>query len=114
MKNELKTLDEIDHIHTVKIIQLLEGPENIYVMMEHVPFGDLKEVFTKNEGFSESTIRQICKQILLALKYLHETKNIIHRDLKPENVLVDFFDKDADKIHIKLVDFGFACYMDQN
>ena len=40
---------------------------------------------------------------------MHE-KNIVHRDIKPENILI----KSVDNLEIKLTDFGFATYFDQN
>ena len=53
----------------------------------------------------------IIKQLLLALNYMHQ-QNIAHRDVKPENILLS---KEADgSLNIKLTDFGFACFYDQN
>lgn len=34
-----------------------------------------------------NTVREICRQSLLGLDYLHRVCNIIHTDLKPENVV---------------------------
>ena len=47
--------------------------------------------------------RLIIQDILKALNYIH-SKNIVHRDIKPNNVM--FNDQG-----IKIVDFGFACYV---
>ena len=51
----------------------------------------------------------ILKQLFLALKYLHSTKNIMHRDIKPENILVSDYDFSKNRVYIMLTDFGFAC-----
>ena len=110
LKKELQTLDEIDHPNIVRIIQLLDGKKFFYIMMEHIDGGNLKEVIAKNKGFKQEISRRIIRQILEALKYLHQVKKIMHRDLKPENVLIYDF-KEGEHIQIKLVDFGFASDM---
>ena len=46
-------------------------------------------------------------EIVLALEYLREQK-IVHRDLKPENILLT---KD---FHVKVADFGTACWADRD
>lgn len=43
-------------------------------------------------GLPITLVRQISKQILFALDYLHNECGIIHTDLKPENVLVEIHD----------------------
>lgn len=107
LRKELSTLDEVDHANIVRIIQLFNSPKLIFIMMEHIDEGSLKEVIVKNGGFKPEICRQIIKQILSALEYLHETKKIAHRDLKPENVLVDKFIV-GHSIQIKLVNFGLT------
>ena len=36
-------------------------------------------------------------------------RNIVHRDIKPENILL----ANMEKLEIKLTDFGFATYIDE-
>ena len=43
------------------------------------------------------------KQLLSALKYLHDI-GIMHRDIKPENLIL----KDEEGLVLKLADFGLA------
>ena len=43
-------------------------------------------------GLPITLVKQISKQILLALDYLHRECGIIHTDIKPENVLVEIHD----------------------
>ena len=50
------------------------------------------------------------KQLVSALKYLHEKKEIVHKDIKPDNLLVELIDFEAKKIQVKLTDFGFAAF----
>ena len=69
-----------------------------------------------NQPFSEEIVQYLMKQIVSAIKYIHN-KNIIHRDLKLENILVNFnSEEDKKNINmlkskIKLIDFGFARYL---
>lgn len=56
---------------------------------------------TKKFNSPESYVGGVVRQVLEAVKYLHQI-GIVHRDLKPENIIVD----DAD--NIKICDFGWA------
>ena len=80
--------------------------------MELARYGQLESFFDSEENedaLKEEVIVLILKQIINALKYLHDTKNIVHRDLKPENVLVSDKDLSRNRVYIMLTDFGFAC-----
>ena len=43
----------------------------------------------KYEGIPMPIVREITKQTLMGLDYLHRICNIIHTDLKPENVVFE-------------------------
>jgi serine/threonine-protein kinase SRPK3 len=45
-----------------------------------------------HRGIPMPLVKQITKQVLLGLDYLHRDCGIIHTDLKPENVLIDIGD----------------------
>lgn len=46
--------------------------------------------------------RNIAKQVLIGLDFLHRYCGVIHTDLKPENVLLCLTDKEIVNNHIKL------------
>lgn len=66
--------------------------------------GSIYDNLLKVRRFSESTVRFISAQIVLALGYLHAS-NIVHRDLKPENVLM------YPNGYVCLADFGLAKFL---
>ena len=62
--------------------------------------------------FKEQTAAKIVKQILSAIKHLHD-HGICHRDLKLENIMLESsqFKKDP---QIKVIDFGLASYFTES
>lgn len=87
MQNELKTLEDTTHPNIPKIFELFEDEKNYCIVMELVEGGNMEEKL-KNEGtIAEIEVAKVIEQVLLALNYMHTTKNIIHRDLKLQNLL---------------------------
>ena len=63
---------------------------------------DLEKFFTLiPKRFSESDIKHIFYNMVVALNFLHSC-NIIHRDLKPSNILID------EDLSVKICDFGLS------
>ena len=84
------------------IYNVHEDNENINIIMEYAPNGNLFELLSKEKnGFSEYKAFEYFIQVVNAVYYLHNN-NIIHRDIKPENILIGEDNK------IKLCDFGWA------
>lgn len=55
-------------------------------------FSDLQIMMEGYGGLPLSLVKQIARQLLLALDYLHKICGVIHTDIKPENVLVEITD----------------------
>ena len=76
--------------------------------MEKCVGGELFDRILEKEYFSEKEAARIFKQILLAVKYCHNS-GVCHRDLKPENFI---FESKADDSDIKIIDFGLSKVFD--
>jgi CheY-like chemotaxis protein/tRNA A-37 threonylcarbamoyl transferase component Bud32 len=77
----------------------------LYMVMEHVGGGDLRQLTRKKERLSIPQAVAFTMQLLSGLAEAHGS-GIIHRDIKPSNVLIAHL-KDGSTI-TKLVDFGIA------
>eukprot|EP00444_Apocalathium_aciculiferum_P046601 CAMPEP_0183530092 /NCGR_PEP_ID=MMETSP0371-20130417/23873_1 /TAXON_ID=268820 /ORGANISM="Peridinium aciculiferum, Strain PAER-2" /LENGTH=493 /DNA_ID=CAMNT_0025729933 /DNA_START=15 /DNA_END=1496 /DNA_ORIENTATION=+ len=80
----------------------------MYKMMvvELVDGGSLASIIAKNGRLDERIARNVFRQTLGGLKFMHGCK-ILHRDLKCDNILVCSESLEVDS-RIKLIDFGVA------
>lgn len=78
-----------------------QDDENLYLVMEYLPGGDLMNLLIKRDILTESESRFYTAEMILAIESVHNL-NYIHRDLKPDNVLL------GEDGHIKLTDFGLC------
>ncbi|KAJ3027142.1 hypothetical protein HDV00_011391 [Rhizophlyctis rosea] len=105
LRQEISILMGIEHPNVVRIYNVVDEPENVYIVLELVSGGELFDAIIENQKFSEEVTRSIMLQIFNALKYLHD-RGITHRDLKPENILLT--SKEPGDWRLKLSDFGLA------
>ncbi|KAH1177512.1 serine/threonine-protein kinase 10-like [Mauremys mutica] len=99
---EIDILACCDHPNIVKLLDALYWDSRLWILIEFCPGGAVDAAILELEkGLTEEQIQVACKQILLALQYLHSCK-IIHRDLKAGNVLLTL---EGD---VKLADFGVS------
>ena len=103
---EIELLKNLEHPNIVKYYNFLKEENHIYIIMEYLEGSTLRQYMRDNsENINEDIAREIIKQLLNALSYLHYSCDICHRDIKPENIM--FTEKD-DISHIKLLDFGLS------
>ncbi|KAH3902338.1 serine/threonine/tyrosine protein kinase RAD53 SCDLUD_002158 [Saccharomycodes ludwigii] len=100
---ELDILQRLEHPRVVSLKAFYEDSNNYYLVMEFVSGGDLMDFVAAHGPINEDASREIIKQILEAIDYIH-SKGISHRDLKPDNVLIE---QDS-PVLVKLTDFGLA------
>ncbi|WFD29130.1 non-specific serine/threonine protein kinase [Malassezia sp. CBS 17886] len=75
-----------------------KGPNGSHVCMVFEVLGENLLGLIKryqHRGVPVHIVKQIAKQVLLGLDYMHQSCGIIHTDLKPENVLICIDDVEA-------------------
>ncbi|KAI5212118.1 hypothetical protein AUEXF2481DRAFT_254 [Aureobasidium subglaciale EXF-2481] len=99
---EIAIMKLLDHRNIVRLYDVWENHNELYLIMEYVEGGELFHYIEECRGLGEQESVYIFRQIVAALLYCHRM-HIHHRDLKPENILLD-----RENIQVKLVDFGMA------
>ena len=121
LDNEIGILRDIDHPNIVKLYDVKETSQFYYLVTEFCNGGGLSDCLEQyqekhNKAFPEEIVQYLMKQIVSALRYLHN-KTILHRDIKLDNILVHFENeedrrnKNMLKAKVKMIDFGFARYL---
>uniref|UniRef100_A0A669D6P1 non-specific serine/threonine protein kinase n=1 Tax=Oreochromis niloticus TaxID=8128 RepID=A0A669D6P1_ORENI len=105
IENEVAVLRKVKHPNIIMLIEEVDTPSELYLVMELVKGGDLFDAITSSAKYTERDASIMVYNLAGALKYLHSL-NIVHRDIKPENLLV-FEYPDGTK-SLKLGDFGLA------
>ena len=101
-KTEEEVMDIISHPNIIECYEIFEINDYVYFVLEYAPKGNLYE-----KKFTVKQVKNIIFQLVSALSYCHN-RGILHRDIKPENIVLF---KDG---LIKLIDFGWACFYDEN
>jgi 5'-AMP-activated protein kinase catalytic alpha subunit len=94
----LKFIKENPNKNIVKIEQIYEDFNYIYVVMEYLPT-TLTSVLDKK--LNDKDKNEITKQLANGINFLHQN-GIIHRDIKPDNIMIDKY------FNVKIIDFGFS------
>ncbi|RDW81300.1 serine/threonine protein kinase ATG1 [Aspergillus mulundensis] len=105
---EIDILKNLLHPHIVALLDCLETPSHIHLVMEYCALGDLSQFIKRRESLkdhsytrhmiskypnvpggalNEVVVRHFLKQLASSLKFLRD-RNLIHRDIKPQNLLL--------------------------
>ena len=70
-------------MNIVRLVDVHSDPLHYYIVLELLTGQELLARLRKMERFTESEAADIMRQLVSAVRFLHE-KRIVHRDLKPE------------------------------
>uniref|UniRef100_A0A8C5EF56 Serine/threonine-protein kinase DCLK2 n=1 Tax=Gouania willdenowi TaxID=441366 RepID=A0A8C5EF56_GOUWI len=105
IQSEVSILRRVKHPNIVLLIEEIDTPTELFLVMELVKGGDLFDAITSSNKYKERDASCMLFNLASAINYLHNL-NIVHRDIKPENLLV-YEHQDGSK-SLKLGDFGLA------
>ena len=105
VRTEIEILKICQHPYIIKLYDIFENIDYIYIIMEYCSGGDLFS-FIKKRNFilKEEKVVVFMYKLCKAVYYVH-SYGIAHRDIKPENVLLTSESEDAD---VRLLDFGLS------
>jgi serine/threonine protein kinase len=98
---EAKAVASLMHPNIIQIYDAGKHGDFLYIAMEYVAGGSLKQRIRQEKRLSVTAALDIAIQVVQALQHAYE-RNIVHRDIKPENILL------SEEGKAKLVDFGLA------
>lgn len=102
--DEVRLQQMMNHKGVVKILNVIEDDNTVYIVMEHMSKGSLFDLLVSGEQLTEAQARKYFLQLIDAVETCHSS-NIAHRDLKAQNILLD------DHGNAKIADFGLAAEM---
>ena len=94
-------LSQLHHPFIVNMIYSFQDHDNLYLVMDLLPGGNLRYHISIKRRFTEKQNKFLIGCILVGLEYIH-CQNILHRDIKPENLVFD------SRGYLRITDFGIA------
>ena len=101
-RNEAKTIAKFNHENIVKVYDIEERYQTLFIVMEHLEGMSLRKALQKMLRLSAKQVVSYLLQVCAGLAYAHE-HGIVHQDIKPGNIFILPDEK------IKILDFGLAC-----
>lgn len=108
IQREINFLKRARHPFISDLFEVIETPNNYYLVMEYVRNGTLLNNINEHGTLNETDAAIVFSQLIMVIRYLHEECNIAHRDIKAENILFD-----ASR-NLRVIDFGLSNTPDQN
>ncbi|WEH17926.1 serine/threonine protein kinase [Streptomyces sp. VNUA24] len=100
---EARATARIDHPHVVRVYDVVDAGDRLWIVMELVDGRSLEQVVAQDGPLGVRDTARIGLELVDALGQVH-AQGVLHRDIKPANVLV----KRTGAHHAVLTDFGIA------
>lgn len=100
-RRESQAVASLHHPHIVQLYEAGEHHDTLFMAMQLVHGGTLKELLQEHAPLDPERCLPIIEQIAQALDYAHQ-EGFVHRDVKPTNILLT---REGEAI---LTDFGIA------
>ncbi|WP_390897513.1 protein kinase domain-containing protein [Streptomyces justiciae] len=103
---EARATARIDHPNVVRIYDVVDEGERLWIVMELVAGRSLERMTAEDGPLGPREAARIGIGLVTALRQVH-ARGVLHRDIKPGNVLVE-----ASGNRVVLTDFGIAAIQD--
>ena len=81
MQSEVDILSQLDHPNVVKLYEIFDEGDCLYLVMELMVGGELFDRIVEKEHYSEKEAADTIRPLVDAIRYCH-SMGIVHRDLK--------------------------------
>lgn len=102
---EIKNLKRIKHQNILTVDDVYESENHLFLVMDKMDGSYLFNRFSYFDEMKPKTLKEIFRNILTAIKYLHENK-IVHGHIRANNMLL-FSEDDENDSRCLLTDIGF-------
>ena len=86
--SEVAVHSSLSHNNVAKLLDFFEDARRVFLVLDCASGGDVFRLVSKLGRLSLGAARHFTRQLLCALKYLHDDANVMHRDLKLSNLLL--------------------------
>ena len=112
---EVEITKRLNHPNICKYVNsgslITNGQQLAYIVTEFVSGETLDKRIVREGELSVYEIKQVCKALLSAIQYLHnQVVPIIHNEITIQNLMLDL---SGTLDNLKLIDFGYARFLNQ-
>ena len=101
LKCEVALMSAIRHKHIIRLLEVFESHQHMYMVFEYAAGGDLLQLVKRKRALTEREARPIFRQLVYGVAHCH-CRSVLHRDIKLDNILL------SDNGNVKVCDFGIS------